>query len=29
MNEIEDLQSDDNTNSIIKAAAMNAMEKLK
>ena len=29
MNEIEDLRSNDNTNSIIKAAAMNAMEKLK
>ena len=29
MNEIKDLWSDDNTNIIIKAAAMNAMEKLK
>jgi hypothetical protein len=29
MNEIKDLRSNDNTNSIIKAAAMNAMEKLK
>jgi uncharacterized alpha/beta hydrolase family protein len=29
MNEIKDLQSDDNTNIIIKAAAKNAMEKLK
>lgn len=29
MNEIEDLRSNDNTNSIIKAAAMNAMEKLR
>ena len=29
MNEIKDFQSDDNTNSIIKAAVMNAMEKLK
>lgn len=29
MNEIEDLRSNDNTNSIIKAAAKKAMEKLK